>query len=272
MGATAVRSPVVAGMFYPLDRHSLEMQIRGFFSDIEIEPVCKGIISPHAGYMYSGKIAAFAISSLKESKKFIILGPNHTGLGVEFSIMPEGVWKLPLDNCFIDKRLASEIKKCKIIEEGSLAHLEEHSIEVQLPFLKYRFKNFTFVPITIMNIDYSDEFLNKCITLGEEISTIMKNDDVCVIASSDFSHYLPIDTAKEKDGKAIEMIKSLNVKNFFKTLEETNASICGYGPIAVLMVIAKNLGLKVKVIKSSSSGDVTGDFTSVVTYYAIGFY
>jgi hypothetical protein len=272
MGATAVRHPVVAGTFYHLDRENLEEQLEGFFSSIETKPDCIGAVSPHAGYMYSGKTAAVAVSSLKKADKFIILGPNHTGLGAEFSIMPEGVWRTPLGECVIDREMASDIKKCGVVGEDSLAHLQEHSIEVQLPFLQHRFGDVRFVPVSIMNVDYSGSFLKKCVTLGERIAELNKKDgNIGVVASSDFSHYLPLDIAAEKDKRAIEMIKKLDVKGFFQALEEINASVCGYGPIAVLMVVAKKLGLRVKVIDSSSSGDATGDFGSVVTYYAIGF-
>ncbi|MEM5871570.1 MAG: AmmeMemoRadiSam system protein B [Candidatus Aenigmatarchaeota archaeon] len=265
------RKPAVAGLFYPYNKESLERALENIFKNIERKDYLL-VISPHAGYQYSGRTAAFAINSLKPSKTFILLGPNHNVMGEEFSIMSSGVWETPLGEIKIDENLANELKECGVLKEDHLAHLQEHSIEVQLPFLQHRFGDFKFVPISITNIDYSKEFLNKCEKLGKHIAKVIKNKDIRLIASSDFSHYLQSKVADEKDKKAIEKIKNLDPNGFFKVLEETDASICGYGPIAVLMYVAKNLGLKkVEIINHTNSGDVTGDYSSVVSYYAIGF-
>lgn len=266
------RKPVVSGMFYYHEPKNLKDQLSRFFEKTKTGG-CLGVVSPHAGYEYSGQTAAHAINSLKPAKRFLILGPNHSGLGSEFSMMSNCDWETPLGVAKIDNDLAKELKKCKILEEDDLAHMNEHSIEVQLPFLQFRFgSDFRFVPISIMNTDYSKEFLQNCDSLGSFIAKIIKSGDVRVIASSDFSHYLPHKIAKEKDDKAIEKIKNLDLAGFFKTLDDVNASVCGYGPIVILMSIAKNLGLKkVDLIHRSSSGDSTRSFSSVVMYNAIGF-
>ena len=265
-----IRRPVVAGMFYPLHKDNLNEQLSRLFDGVgKGDFVC--VVSPHAGYEYSGRTAAFAIFSLKPAKTFIILGPNHNLVGSEFSIMSSGEWETPLGLVEIDSELAKKLKTCDVLREDEFAHAHEHSIEVQLPFLQYRFRDFRIVPISIANLDYSDEFLEKCKTLGKHIAKTMKNESVCVIASSDFSHYLPREVAEEKDGKAVEKIKELDLKGFFRVLEEIDASVCGYGPIAVVMQIAKELGLRtIEIINHTDSGDVTGDSSSVVAYYAIG--
>jgi AmmeMemoRadiSam system protein B len=265
-----VRQPVVAGMFYEGSGSGLKRQLDGLFSGVKAGKECM-VVSPHAGYVYSGKSAAFAVSSLKPAKKFIVLGPNHSGLGPRFSIMGSGSWVTPLGKCEIDTELAGKLKSCDFLEEDVLAHAQEHSIEVQLPFLQHRFKDFTFVPVCIMNTDYSDGFLKKCETLGKKIAEIVKGNNVGVIASSDFSHYLPQDVADMKDEAAVEQITKLDLKGFFRKLEEVDASVCGYGPIAVVMEAAKALGLKAKLVHKSSSGDASGDYNAVVAYYAIGF-
>jgi hypothetical protein len=266
-----VRKPVVSGVFYESDKEKLTNNLKELFKDTKKNDYI-GVVSPHAGYMYSGRTSAFAINSLKPSKKFIILGPNHNLLGFEFSTMSSGEWETPLGLCKIDSNLAKGLLKCEVLREDELSHVHEHSIEVQLPFLQYLFRDFEFVPICITNIDFSERFLHKCEALAKTIADVIKKQDVRVIASSDFSHYLPVEIAKEKDEKAFEMIKRLEVKKFFETLEETNASVCGYGPIVVLMAVAKELGLKkVELINKSNSGDATGDYSSVVSYYAIGF-
>lgn len=266
-----IRHPIVAGMFYYASPEHLKEQLTKFFSKAKVKENFKLVIAPHAGYDYSGLTACHAINSLEPISNFIILGPNHTGLGKEFAISSAGIWHTPLGDCEINSEIASKLKECKFLQEDKYAHLQEHSIEVQLPFLQYKFKSFKFVPVCIMNLDYSLEFLEKCESVGKEIAKLIKTEPIGVIASSDFSHYLPINIAKEKDNKAIEKIKNLDIKGFFKTLEEINASVCGYGPIAIAMTVAKELNLAPKIIHNSSSGDVVGDFDSVVTYYAIGF-
>jgi AmmeMemoRadiSam system protein B len=264
------RKPVVAGAFYPFSRDSLERTLSKLFESTKADEFV-GVVSPHAGYEYSGKTAAFAINSLRPAKSFVILGPNHNLLGGEFSIMGSGEWETPMGSIGIDSGMAKEIQKCEVIREDDLAHAHEHSIEVQIPFLQHRFKDFEIVPISIANMDYSDEFLKKCEILGKHIAKTIRGKQTNVIASSDFSHYLPKETAREKDRKAIERIEKLDPKGFFRTLEDIDASVCGYGPIAVLMYIAKELGLRAKVINQTDSGDSTGDHSSVVSYYAIGF-
>jgi len=266
-----IRRPVVAGMFYPLNRDNLNEKLSGLFGGVKPgDFIC--VVSPHAGYEYSGKTSAHAIGSLRPARSFVILGPNHNLLGSEFSVMSSGEWETPLGNIEIDNGLANEIKKCDAIEEDEFAHTHEHSVEVQLPFLQYVFKKFRFVPISISNVGYSDDFLRKCETLGKQIAKTIRNKNVGVIASSDFSHYLPRELADEKDRKAIEKILKLDTKGFFRVLEEIDASVCGYGPIAVVMCIAKELRMKTaKVIDHTDSGDITGDESSVVSYYAIGF-
>lgn len=267
------RRPVVAGMFYPSGSNTLEDMLSKLFNvagSAKNEFAC--VVSPHAGYEYSGRTAAFAIRSLKPAKTFVILGPNHNLIGPSFSVMGSGAWETPLGRTEIDSPLAKELKKCKVIEEDTLAHAHEHSIEVQLPFLQHRFGNFSFVPVSISNADYSEDFLERCVLLGRHIAKTVEGKSVGIIASSDFSHYLPAKTADGKDAKAIEKIARLDVAGFFRVLEETDASICGYGPIAVVMSAAKAMGMKkAMIINHTNSGDATGDYSSVVSYYAIGF-
>ena len=264
------RPPAVAGTFYDFDRESLGKQLDGFFSKTK-----KGsfpmVISPHAGYAYSGKTAAQAVAGLRESKTYVIIGPNHTGLGHDFSLMKRGNWETPLGSVSIDHAAADEMLKHDFIEDDITAHLEEHSIEVMLPLLQKRFGKFSFVPLAVKNQDYSEAFRKKCIDLGKTLSRLVRTGKVSVIASSDFSHYIPQDYADDKDEQAVEKILGLEMSGFFECLEKNDASVCGFGPIAVVMAAAKILGMKAKLIGKSSSGDVTGDYNSVVTYYAIGF-
>ncbi len=266
-----IRYPAVAGPFYDEDKNELSSTVSDLLKETKSGNNI-GVISPHAGYIYSGRTAAAAINSLKGAKTFIILGPNHTGIGAQFSVMCKGKWKTPLGIVNINSEIASDLENTGLVDDDEMAHLNEHSIEVQLPFLQKKFSNFKIVPISIMNLNYSVEFLEKCIYAGKEIAKISKKHDINIIASSDFSHYISLTEAKPKDDKAVENIITLDVMNFFAVLETMDASICGYGPITVLMSAAKEMGLKkVEVIHESSSGDFLKIYKTVVTYKAIGF-
>lgn len=266
-----LRKPVVSGMFYPSDKGELKGMLDKLFSGTG-RGENLGVVSPHAGYPYSGKGSAFAINSLKKAGSFIILGPNHTGMGKQFSVMLEGEWETPLGSVKIDSGLANTLNNgCDFLDEDSSAHMQEHSIEVQLPFLQHRFGKFSFVPVCIMNAGYSEEFMKECKRLGKVIAEAVKGKNAGIVASSDFSHYIPLEVAERIDGKAIGEILELDLKGFFRVLEREQASVCGFGPIAVLMAAAKSLGLKGRLLHSSNSGEGTGDFSSVVSYRAIGF-
>jgi AmmeMemoRadiSam system protein B len=265
------RKPAVSGMFYPSGKKALEKMLSGLFAGVKGDGF-RCVVSPHAGYQYSGRTAAYAMGSLAPAKTFVILGPNHNSFGHEFSVMSSGEWETPLGRARIDTGLASQLKKCGILEDDALAHAHEHSIEVQLPFLQYRLGDFMFVPVSITNIEYSDDFLGKCALLGKHIAKTIGRRPAGIIASSDFSHYLPAEIADKKDSQAIEKIAKLDASGFFRALEESDASVCGYGPVAVAMSAAKAMGMKgAKVLNHTNSGDATGDYSSVVSYYAIGF-
>ena len=262
-----IREPVVAGMFYPGEREELERTVTELFSGLSEQEKYNSVISPHAGYIYSGHCAAEAISCLERSKTYIILGPNHNMIGPTFSIMTEGSWLTPLGNCSINSEVAKQLLENELVEEDTLAHSREHSIEVQLPLLQHRFKEWDFVPISIGNSGYSESFLEDCKALGETIAQLK----IPVITSSDFSHYVPWEQAKREDREAIERIKNLDIEGFFSTLRRNDASICGFGPISVLMSAMKKQARRAELIAYTSSGEETKDYSSVVAYAAIGF-
>lgn len=282
----STRRPVVAGRFYDDDPDRLREQLSGFFRNVRIPSGSVGVVSPHAGYVYSGQTAAWAVASLKAARTFIVLGPNHNTLGERFSIIKSGAWETPLGRVRIDNEAAKRLcERCDFLADDRSAHAMEHSIEVQLPFLQHKFNKgssgsgFDFVPISIMNIDYSEGFMNRCERLGRAVASLVggskENDKsggkVGIVASSDFSHYLPKETAEKHDSKSVERILDFDLHGLFSHLHDIDGSVCGYGPIAVLMSAARALGLKGRLIHKSTSGDVTGDDRSVVAYYAIGF-
>lgn len=275
-----VRVPSVAGQFYEGEKEALTTQIeRCFSSELGAGAVEPGpgapkekvlaAVSPHAGYMYSGPVAAHVFKRIAESKQaktYVVLGPNHSGVGAPVAIMSSEPWATPFGQAQVDEKLAAELRKAlpNLITEDENAHAHEHSIEVQLPFLQYVQKEFKFVPICMMH-----QGPDVAIELGRALA---KFDDITIIASSDFTHYEPAAFASKKDHEAIKAIEELDVHEFYTVLATNNMSVCGHGPIAAAMTFAKEKGCeKGKLLKYATSGDITGDNSSVVGYAGIIF-
>jgi hypothetical protein len=273
-----VRPPAVAGMFYNLNSEMLRKQIKSCFNHrlgpkkIKEEKFIATVV-PHAGYTYSGSVAAWSYSKIPKCN-YVILGPNHRVFGSRFGVMKEGAWKTPLGSANIDDKVASKlIESSPLLDYDILAHESEHSIEVQLPFLQYRFdEDFKFIPISVINEYPSFDFLEECKVVGKSIANIIKKERKkwIIIASSDFSHYIPYEDAYSTDNYVIDAILKLDEKDFFLRLQEKNASVCGFGPIAIAMIASKELGAKKgELLKYATSGDVTGDRGAVVGYGSI---
>ena len=263
-----IRKPVVAGQFYPGSASQLKEMI-GMLVDekVEKEEVI-GLVSPHAGYVYSGPVAGAVISRIKFKDTFIILGPNHSGMGKPLSIMTQGKWKTPLGEVEIDSELANQILATSgHLQEDAAAHQYEHSIEVQLPFLQYFQPDIRIVPITLA---FASATAYK--EIGREIAEAVKKlkREVVIIASSDMTHYEPQESAEKKDSQAIDAILNLNEDELLKRVEELNISMCGYAPTVSLISAAKELGAKsAELVRYQTSGDTTGDYSAVVGYAGI---
>ena len=279
MGLIKVREPAVAGSFYPSDKNflikTIEDCINHKFGPKKIqEKDFYASVVPHAGYIYSGPVAAWTYSSIKKAN-YIIVGPNHYGVGFEFSTLKDFIWKTPLGEVLVDNKIVEKmIEKCKV-ENDFRAHEYEHSIEVQLPFLQYRFKDFKFVPISIIHSIPSEELLEKCKELGKCLAKVVKEsrEKWILIASSDFSHYIPHSKAKKIDFQLIREIEKMREEKFWKKLIENQASVCGYCPIVVAISFAREMGAKKgKLLQYKTSGDITKDKSSVVGYASIIFY
>jgi len=273
-----VRAPVAAGMFYDLETERLKKQIDGCINHplgprklAEQEIIAA--VAPHAGYMYSGAVQAWTYSRMKKAN-YVIIGPNHSGFGSQFAIMKKGLWKTPLGSIAVDEDFANKITDaCELVKQDVVPHQAEHSIEVQIPFLQHRFGNdFKFVPICILNDFPDDTFLKSCRVVGETLAKVIKGsrEKWILIASSDFSHYIPQEQAMKIDKKLIDAITKLDEKLLFSRVQQLRASICGYGPIAIVIAAAKKLGAKKgKLLKYATSGDTTGDMEAVVGYASI---
>lgn len=262
------REAVVAGQFYPSEKDELLKQINNFFAEAkESDFESEVIIVPHAGYVYSGQVAASGFKVLKKKKTYVLLGPNHTGLGSDISISSSDVWETPIGKIKVNKKLSKLIAD-EIGELDELSHIGEHSIEVQLPFLQFLFKeNFDIVAISIATND-----LEKLRKLGAVVSDVSKKCDFGVITSSDFSHFLDQKETKNRDFEAIKCIETMDVDGFYDVVKSKNMSICGASAIVSAMGYLKLKGIKTgRLIEYATSGKVSGDFSSVVGYAAIGF-
>ncbi len=265
-----MRRAAVAGAFYEGERASLEIQLRDCFSGVKREEKGNvlGAVVPHAGYMYSGGVAAnvYARLPIGDVDIFVILGPNHQGIGSLVAVSAD-TWATPLGEVEADRAFVDALPK-RIIDMDETAHRYEHSIEVQLPFLQFlRDKTFQLVPICM---SLSDEETAR--EVGEDIANTIAQFDkkIVVIASSDFTHYEPDRIAREKDEYVIEAITELDVAKFYNRIYERNSSACGVGPIAAMMHAAKKLGAtQGELVKYATSGDITGDMSSVVGYGGI---
>lgn len=265
-----VRQPVVAGQFYPGSEKLLLKQVQSLIDRKAEKEEAIGVVSPHAGYIYSGSVAGSTLSSVKSRSTYIIVGPNHTGSGGEFSLSTSESWKTPLGEARLDKPLASRIVKgSRYIKEDEAAHNHEHSIEVQLPFLQVLQRDFSFVPIVVSHADL-DIYREIGNELAKAVKQLKLEDSVTIIASSDMTHYEPHETAKKKDSQAIEAILELDEGKLLDRIDRLNISMCGYAPVAIMLAAAKELGAKkARLVKYETSGDATGDYSAVVGYAGI---
>lgn len=277
------RKPAAAGTFYEASRDELLMQISSCFesphgpqklprSMPEMEAPPPIIVSPHAGYMYSGPVAAhgyYELSIRKKPESIIIIGPNHYGIGTDVSIYPRDSWLTPLGEAKIDTQLVTKLSNSsEIFSLDEFSHVEEHSIEVQIPFLQYVYGEIKFVPICIL-----DQSILVARSVGEILAEVISEPEkILVVASSDFSHYVSHDEALRRDMPVIEKILKLNIDGFYQEIGSRKASLCGYGPIGVIMSFAQKIGYRTsKLLKYATSGDITGEKHSVVGYASIMF-
>ena len=275
-----LRQPAVAGSFYPENPENLKKLIESCFLDdsgVGYIPELNSfngseypinVMVPHAGYQYSGAIASKGYCEIVKNgfpEVFIILSPNHTGLGSEISIFNEGEWITPLGNVEVDGEFADSIIEFSDIASADFtAHIREHSIEVQLPFLQYFSTDFKIVPITIGNQNFvtSNDLANAIFDAGNKL-----NRSYCVIASTDLSHFNNQERANKVDGFVLEDIGEMNEFKLFEEVVQYNITMCGYGPVMTTISLSKRSGkTNAEILAYGTSGDVTGDFTSVVGY------
>lgn len=274
-----VRKPAVAGSFYPSSKESLLNTIENCFmhnygpqkkppSDEERKII--GIVCPHAGYMYSGPVAAhsfYAVSS-SDVDLVIMVGPNHFGIGSGVATMKDSSWETPLGSVEVDSDVAEQVsKRSGIVDFDDAAHSEDHCLEVQLPMLQYIYQKFNILPIIMWMQDKE-----TAEDVGRAIADIANERKTLLLASSDFTHYEPNEDAHRKDNELIGSILKLDINKYYSVLQRLNVTACGYGAIASVMIACKILGAeKGELLKYATSGDIAGNKNSVVGYGSIMF-
>ena len=272
-----IRRPWVAGAFYPADPDRLSNSIEGCFTHKlgpgvphETQLTERNIVSvicPHAGYMYSGPVAAhsyYHIAAEARPESVVVLGPNHTGLGSPIAMVEHGSWQTPLGRFEVDSGLAGAIFEASgLIDVDDVAHVREHSIEVQLPFLQYVYGlDMRFVPISMGLQD-----LESSTEVGRALAKAVKGRNILMIASTDLNHFEPQPIAKKKDSMVIESILSLDEAALQNRVRMNRISMCGYGPVSAVIVASKILGASdAELLSYHTSGDISGDYSSVVGY------
>jgi AmmeMemoRadiSam system protein B len=275
-----VRTPAVSGTFYPDD----EKELRSLIDDCFMHPIgpgkmpptdsdqkIYGVICPHAGFVYSGPVACHSFYSISSSASnlAIITGPNHYGIGQSIASMIDVSWKTPLGLVEVDSESALELRDgLDILELDSFSHSKEHSIEVQVPMLQETFSHeMKILPVSLINQEQK-----TATKVGSAIAKIAQKKDALLIGSSDFTHYEENEFAHRQDLALIDPILKLDVDEFYKILYERHVTACGFGAIASTMIACKELGAtEGKLLKYATSGDVSGDKSSVVGYASIIF-
>jgi AmmeMemoRadiSam system protein B len=266
-----MRHAVFAGSFYPDDEREIARQLAGFFAEAKAPGIAslRACVAPHAGWLYSGAVAAHAYKAVRavyhEPPVFVIVCPNHTGTGAGIALSLQD-WETPLGVAKCDAQLAKAIKRnCALAEIDESAHAQEHAIEVHLPFLQFLYGEVRFVAACMM--------LHGAGVAKELAAAIAKSTakrGVLVLASSDFTHFESAESSRMKDALALEAIKRLDAQALERVVERQNATICGYAPIMVAIEYAKQRGAKkAEVLEYANSGDVTGDYSSVVGYASV---
>lgn len=263
-----IRSPAVAGSFYPSDPESLTKQIAGFVSPTGEKVRALGCIVPHAGYMYSGHVAGAVYASIKIPRNVILLGPRHFPRGEPLAILTKGSFATPFGEAQIDERLAASLAhEFPRLREDAVAHEREHSLEVQIPFLQFLAKDFEFVPVVLATDRYG-----AIEELGLAVAKVIAAEKapVLAIASTDMNHYEDDASTRVKDGRAIERILALDPRGLYDTVRSEGISMCGYAATTSMLVAMRELGAtEARLVRYATSGDVSGDREQVVGYAGV---
>ena len=269
-----IRKSVIAGTWYPGDPVILRGEVRRYLDSVPVQPLggaVVGLVSPHAGYLYSGQIAAHGYR-LVEGQRFdavVVIGPSHRVLFRGASVWPSGGYETPLGVVPVDRELAGEILAADpVMNADRKPHAAEHSVEIQLPFLQVALGAFSFVPIVMGTQD-----LRSCEAVADAVWRASKGRNVLVVGSSDLSHFHSYEQAKRLDGIVVDRVRIRDYRGLARDLEGGSCEACGGGPVVTAMLFAEKAGARgVQVLHYANSGDVTGERRQVVGYLSAAFY
>lgn len=263
-----VREARFAGSWYPGTKQELTKMLEQFMGEPQDRQAAFGIVSPHAGYMFSGAVAGAVYARVEVTDTVVVLAPNHTGSGAPMALWDSGSWRTPLGEVPIDEDFAAKLLAAsEHVQADTNAHANEHSGELQLPFLQLVNPGVKIVPLVLHASHF--EPLEE---LGKNLAELIKaqGKPVLVVASSDMTHYESDVSARQKDNLAIGQMLELDPKGLWQVVRENNISMCGYAPVTTMLVSAKQLGASGgELVKYQTSGDVTGDRSAVVGYAGI---
>ncbi len=259
------REPAVAGRFYTNRADDLRREVDGFLQAGGERVRAKGIVAPHAGYVYSGAIAGAVYARVDVPARVLVIGPNHSGQGAEIALWPDGAWRLPTGAVPVDPELTAALAASPLVERDAEAHLLEHSLEVQVPFLVRARPDVAIAALCLGRLRFLD-----CEALGKVVARAASATGALVVASSDMSHYVTAAVAREKDHLALARILALDPEGLYAVVHRERISMCGIIPATVMLVAALEQGAtRAELVRYGSSGDVTGDDREVVGYAGV---
>lgn len=263
-----LRTPAVAGQFYPGSRTTLEPLLARLLPQVEPKRAVFGVMSPHAGYVYSGGVAGCTFAGITIPPEVVILGPNHHGVGHQAAVYAHGGWEMPLGPVPIAEVLAAAVlAACPMTAADTTAHRFEHSLEVQVPFLQALAGELAIVPICIGRLP-----LEVLLALGDGLAVALRTRPVrpLLVASTDMTHYESGEVARRKDDLALRHVLDLDPAGLYRTVSTNRISMCGVLPTVIMLQAAKALGAsRAELAGYANSGDVTGDQGEVVGYAGV---
>ncbi len=260
-----VREPAVAGRFYVAEPGALGSEVDRFLGPQVAPAPAIGLVAPHAGYVYSGAIAGSVYARVDVPPRVIVLGPNHTGVGARAALWPGGAWRTPLGEVPVDPALTSALAASPLVRADALAHVREHALEVQVPFLQRRRPEVAIGALCLAHLSFGD-----CATLGATVADAARASGALIVASSDMTHYEPAEAARRRDRLAIDRILALDPEGLYDVVHREEISMCGIIPATVMLVAARFLGAtRAELVRYGHSGEVSGDDDQVVGYAGI---
>ena len=266
-----IRRPVVAGYFYPSEKGELLRVLDNFIDSSVEQSKATAVIAPHAGYGYSGKTAGAVFSRVIIPDTVILIGPNHTGYGEPYAVDGHSLWFTPLGEVEVHTDVAETlVKKSRYLERDTVAHMKEHSLEVQVPFIQFLKKDARIVPVVLSGYVDDPAWYEIGEIIAETIDEKGLRENTLIVASTDMTHYEEQSIAEEKDNCAIEAILALDEVLLIDRIMEKNISMCGYGPVITAIIAAKNIGAQgAELVRYTTSGETNKDYAQVVGYAGI---